>query len=330
MSELRQDPITHDWVIINPERAKRPEDGRGAAQPCPFCPGNEALAPDETDQLIDDAGRWTVRAVPNRYATLDAERRAVVRYGEVPEGWRRLPAYGQHEVIIESPDHAATLVTLPVAQMRDVLEMYARRFRVFAALTGVSRQVVLFKNQGRRAGTSLTHPHAQIVATPVVSPEVRLRTQEEVAIFDSTGRCGMCHVVSRERGSGERVVHRSAHFITLAPYASRVPYQIQIVPLRHAPTFAEVKSVELDDLAAHLRAVLGALHAVLGDPHYNLVVMTPPLDQVHRHANHWFIDVQPRITLPAGFELGSRIVVNVQAPETAAQALRAQLSGGLR
>jgi UDPglucose--hexose-1-phosphate uridylyltransferase len=154
---------------------------------------------------------------------------------------------------------------------------------------------------------------------------VRMRTQEEVAIFDSTGHCGMCHVVGRELGGGERVVHRSTHFVTLAPYASRVPWQIQIVPLRHAPTFAEVKSVELDDLAAHLHAVLAALHVVLGDPHYNLVVMTPPLDQVHRLANHWFIDVQPRITLRAGFELGSRIVVNVQTPEAAAEALRAQL-----
>ena len=152
-----------------------------------------------------------------------------------------------------------------------------------------------------------------------------MRTQEEVAVFDSTGHCGMCHVVGRELGGGERVVHRSAHFATLAPYASRVPWQIQIVPLRHAPSFGEVKSVELDDLAAHLRAVLGALHAVLEDPHYNLVVMTPPLDQVHRLANHWFIDVQPRITLRAGFELGSRIVVNVQTPEAAAQALRAKL-----
>jgi UDPglucose--hexose-1-phosphate uridylyltransferase len=321
MSELRQDPITHDWVIVNPERAKRPHDG-GL---CPFCPGNESLMPEETDRIEDAQGRWIVRAAPNRYPTLDAERRAAVRYSEVPEGWRRLPAYGQHEVIIESPQHDATLAALPVERLRDVLEIYVRRFRVLAALTGVARHIVLFKNQGRRAGTSLAHPHAQIVATPVVSPEVRMRTQEEVAIFDSTGHCGMCHVAQRELGSGERVVHRSAHFVTLAPYASCVPWQIQIVPLRHAPSFAEVKSAELDDLAAHLHAVLGALHAELVDPHYNLVVMTPPLDQVHRLANHWFIDVQPRTTLAAGFELGSRIVVNVQTPETAAKALRAKL-----
>lgn len=324
MAELRQDPVTHDWVIINPGRGKRPHDGDGGQ--CPFCPGNEALMPDETDRIDDAQGQWIVRAAPNRFPTLDVERRAAVRYSEVPEGWRRLPAYGQHEVIVESPDHDATLASLPVERLRDVLEIYVRRFRVLAALTGFARHVVLFKNQGRRAGTSLSHPHAQIVATPVVSPEVRMRTQEEVAIFDSAGYCGMCHVVSRELAGGLRVVHRSAHFVTLAPYASRVPWQIQIVPLRHAPSFAEIKSVELDDLAPHLHAVLAALHAVLEDPHYNLVVMTPPLDQVHRLANHWFIDVQPRITLPAGFELGSRIVVNVQTPEAAAQTLRARLA----
>jgi len=327
MSELRQDPITHDWVIVNPERAKRPRDGEGGAQTCPFCPGNESHAPDETDRLIDAEGRWTVRAVQNRFPTLDIERRAVVRYEEVPEGWRRLPAFGQHEVIIESREHAATLASLPVAALRTVLEMWVRRYRVFASLTGVARQVVLFKNQGARAGTSLAHPHAQIVATPVVSPEVRWRVQEEVARFDATGQCAMCRVCARERASGTRLVHHSAHFMTLAPYASRVPNHLQIVPQRHAPSFAEVKTVELDDLATHLSAVLGALHAELGDPHYNLVVMTPPLDQVHRHANHWFIDVQPRVSLPAGFELGSRIVVNVRQPEEAARALRARLAG---
>ena len=74
MSELRQDPITHDWVIINPERAKRPHDGDGGQ--CPFCPGNEALMPQETDRIDDTQGHWVVRAAPNRYPTLDAERRA--------------------------------------------------------------------------------------------------------------------------------------------------------------------------------------------------------------------------------------------------------------
>lgn len=318
MTELRQDPITHDWVIINPERAQRPKGGVGVGDVCPFCAGNESLTPPPSDSL-EEAGRWSTRAVPNRFPALRVD---APEADALPAGWRRRSGYGHHEVIVESPDHHATLADMPLAQVRRVLEMYARRFRALAARDGRVRQVVLFRNQGARAGTSLTHPHAQIVATPVVAPEMRRRMMDEVEFFDTTGTCGMCHVLSRELVEGARVVHSSTRFVTFAPFASRVPYHLQIVPRDHSPSFLDVEVAVLDDLALHLRAVLGALHRLLGDPHYNLVLFTPPLDQVHRHANHWFIEIVPRLTTPAGFELGSRIVVNIQAPEQAAAELR--------
>jgi UDPglucose--hexose-1-phosphate uridylyltransferase len=321
MSELRQDPITHDWVIISPERAQRPKGSDAAREACPFCAGNESLTPPTIDSL-EEAGRWSVRAVPNRFPALRDEAPEV---GSLLTGWRRCKGYGHHEVIVESPVHAATLADMSLAQVRRVLEMYARRFRALAERDGRVRQVVLFRNQGTRAGTSLSHPHAQIVASPVVAPEMRRRMIDEVEFFDTTGACGMCHVLERELMDVVRVVHNSARFVTLAPFASRVPYHLQIVPRDHSPSFLEVEVAALDDLALHLRAVLGALHRLLGDSHYNLVLFTPPLDQVHRHASHWFIEIVPRLTTPAGFELGSRIVVNTQAPELAAAELRDKL-----
>ncbi len=323
MSELRQDPVTRDWVIINPKRAARPHD-HAAPGPCPFCPGNEALTPEPTDMLAAPGGGWSVRAVPNRFPALEPGGDRDKSPAPTPEGWHWMPGKGRHEVIVETPEHAASLATLSEAQVRQVLEMYVRRFRALARADGSVRQVVLFRNHGRRAGTSLTHPHSQIVAAPVVAPETRWRLAEEQAFFETNGRCGVCHVLERELESGERVVHAGGRFVTLAPYASRVPYHLQIVPRRHCAAFPDVEAAELDALAGQLRATLGALHSALGDPDYNLVVMTPPLDQVHRHASHWFIDLLPRLTIPAGFELGSGIVVNVQAPERAAAELRAR------
>ena len=329
MSELRQDPITRDWVIINPERAKRPEDAGGAqlAAPgdCPFCPGNEAAAPREVDSITDAQGRWLVRAVPNKYPALRSRPEIAPERGQSAEGWQRLAGYGHHEVIIESPDHAASLGTMPAEQVRWVIEMYVRRYRALAARDSGIRQVVLFRNQGRRAGTSLSHPHSQIVAAPVVSPETRRRMVDEVAFFDATGHCGLCWVLAQELQSGARVIHESECFATLAPYASRMPFQMQVVPLRHNPAFTEIDDGELEDLAAHLSRVLAGLHCLLEDPQYNLVMFDPPLDQMHRGANHWLIEIMPRITTPAGFELGSRIIVNVLAPEGAARELPAPL-----
>lgn len=329
MSELRQDPITRDWVIVNPERAARPHDtGAAAAGACPFCPGNEAQTPEASDSIAGPDGRWLVRAVPNRFPVLRGAA-GVAGEAAAPAGafWRRMPGYGHHEVIIESPQHDAELGVMPVAQARRVLAMYARRARALAGQDGTLRQIVLFRNHGARAGTSLTHPHSQIVGTPAVAPGTRRRVMDEIAFYDENGRCGLCHTLAREREAGERVVLETAHFATIAPYASRNPYQVQIVPLRHAPSFLEVEDAELDDLAGHLGGVLAALRAHLRDPHYNLVVSTPPLDLVHRAASHWFIKILPRLTTPAGFELGSRIVVNVEPPERAAAALRAAGAG---
>ena len=324
MAELRQDPITRDWVIINAERAQRPRDtGSGGAR-CPFCPGHETLTPSNVDALADEAGRWMVRAVPNMFPALGAVETEFA-HRHVAEGWHHLPGYGHHEVIIETPDHNASIGTMPTAQLRQALEMYVRRYRALAAADGRVRQVVLFRNHGPRAGTSLTHPHAQIIATPVVAPETRWRLAEEIAFFDASGSCGMCQVMEREIAGGTRIVRAGERFVTLAPYAARVAYHLQIVPRRHCPTFLEVEAGELDELAGHLGMVLGALHRLLENPDYNLVVVTPPLDQVHRHANHWFIDIVPRLTTPAGFELGSRIVINTKKPEQAAAELRARL-----
>jgi UDPglucose--hexose-1-phosphate uridylyltransferase len=327
MSELRQDPITHDWVIINPGRASRPHDAAGAGTTsCPFCPGNETLTPAALDSVCAPDGSWLVRAVPNRYPVLDeAEPDSLL---DEPHGglWRRRPGYGHHEVIIESRDHDVKLGLVPIDQARRVLEMYARRARSLAGRDGRLRQIVLFRNYGTRAGTSLAHPHSQIVATPTVSPETRRRVMDEIAFFDENGCCGQCRELDLERASGDRIVLESKAFVTLAPYASGNPYQLRIVPRRHCASFLEVEEAELDDLAGHLTGILAALIARLGDPHYNLVVSSAPLDLVHRSASHWFIEILPRLTTPAGFELGSRIVVNVQTPERAATELRAQIT----
>lgn len=324
MSELRQDPITHDWVIINPERAERPHDsdsGTVAAR-CPFCPGNEALSGATLASIDEPGGGWLVRTVANKYPALQPDPTSRSHHRRPGSMWRRRSGYGRHEVIVETPDHQATIGTMPVAQVRRVVEMYARRFHELAHRDGVLRQVVIFRNHGRRAGTSLRHPHSQIIATPVVSPEIRQRVESDIAFFDRTGSCGQCRVLAQELRAGQRIIHRSDRFVAIAPYASQVPYQVQIIPRRHQSTFDAADASELDDLAIHLSQVLGALHRRLDDPDYNLVIFTPPLDQIHRSANHWFIEILPRLTIPAGFELGSRIVVNVTRPETAAQELR--------
>lgn len=329
MSELRQDPITADWVILSPGRASRPKDPRGnEPSSCPFCPGNEALTGEAIDRIDQPDGHWQVRAVDNRFPLLapsvDASQPPAAPLATA--GGLLLAGHGAHEVIIETPDHHAHLGAMPAADARQALAMYVRRYRALAEREPPFAQVVLFRNHGERAGTSLAHPHAQIAAVPVVSPAVRHRVGCQVDYFDTHRSCGTCDLLQRELRQRDRVVLQSKGFVSLVPFAATAPYQLHVVPRRHAPSLAEIDEEALDDLASHLTRLLGALRTSLDDPHYNLVFLSAPLDLVHRRATHWIIDIRPRLTTPAGFEFGAGIAVNSQPPEAAAEMLRAALA----
>lgn len=320
MSEFRQDPVTREWVIVVPERARRPhQHAQGTAAACPFCPGSEGVAGTAVTQIDDGSGGWFVRVIENRFPILDRE---VVqpRSGRAAT-WRRLPGSGRHEIVIDSPKHTATLGTLDANQIRRLLGVYIDRIRALALVDGI-REIVVFRNHGAQAGASLRHPHSQIIATPVISPVTRRRIMDEIAFFDDYGECALCRALEDERAARSRLVHESRSFVTYAPFASRTSHQMRIVPRRHCPRFEEIEPDELDDLASHLQRVFAALETELDNPDQNLVIASPPLDLVHRSASHWFIDVLPRLAIPAGFEIGSGIAVTTCAPEAAAAGLR--------
>lgn len=317
MSELRQEALTRDWVVIVPERARRPRDGSAG---CPFCPGAEQDTPATLGRIDDERGRWLVRVFANRFPILAPDAGAAAEPGGDA---RRRPGSGRHEIVVDAREHEATLGTLPPVQIRRILQTYRERVRALAAVAGI-REVVVFRNHGAHAGASLRHPHSQIVATPVVSPVTRRRIMDEIAYFDDHGSCALCRMLEDERAAGVRILHESRHFASFVPFASRVSHQVRIAPLRHRPRFDDVEAAELDDLAGHLGHLFAALEGELGDPDNNLVIASPPLDLTHQGANHWFIDVLPRLDIPAGFEIGTGIAVTTSAPEEAAAALRAR------
>ena len=170
MPELRLDRTTLDWVVFAPSRARRPDEFRQTPRPaqeepeashCPFCPGNEHRTPPEVF-AIRDAGQtangpgWKVRVIPNKFPALRIEE-SPARIADGPL-FHRMGGCGAHEIIIESPDHNSILTGQPVDQIKHVLEAFRTRYR---DLMGDVRfqTIVLFKNQGEKAGTSLTHPH---------------------------------------------------------------------------------------------------------------------------------------------------------------------------
>jgi UDPglucose--hexose-1-phosphate uridylyltransferase len=330
--ELRKNLVTREWVIIAKGRGKRPSDFAGAAgeeervpshdEKCPFCTGNEGKTPSEVFALRErggpNSGGWTVRVVPNKFAALRAEGSSEVRQ----EGlYSARDGLGAHEVVVETPDHSKDLWEMEVAQIESVIEAYRQRLLAFES-GEILHHVLLFRNHGPKAGTSLVHPHSQLIAAPVMPHQLQVELQGAAAYWEYLGRCVFCALIENDVASGERVVLDTEHFVVVAAYAGRYPFETWIVPKRHAIGFAAMSEAEASDLAHVLRETLGRLADCLGRPSYNFAIHTARAAEHNIRAYHWHMEIFPRVTTLGGFELGSDIYINVVAPEDAARYLR--------
>jgi UDPglucose--hexose-1-phosphate uridylyltransferase len=242
--------------------------------------------------------------------------------------FQALDGIGVHEVIIESPAHDRDLGDLSLDHVREVVGVYRDRARSIAAEPQY-RYVQIFKNKGPEAGATLSHPHTQILATPIVPKRVREEVESGERSWRADGRCLYCRIIGEEETAAERVVRGSGPFMAFVPFAARFPFETHIYPKRHAPSFAGIDDRELDGLAEILRDVLGRLKTVLSDPPYNLVVHQAPHPDSTRvewpeieSFYHWHIEILPVLTKIAGFEWGTGFHINPISPELAARFLR--------
>ncbi len=327
MSLLRFDVTTNDWVIFAPERSQRPhaipyrlEDG-GDVPPakCPFCPGNEHMAPHEILAIRDESRAWQVRVIPNKFPALRVEE-GVER---IEEGklFQRMGGCGAHEVLVEGPEHDRLLGDQPIEQVERVLRGLHARFVDLLRDTRM-QAVIVFKNHGERAGTSLRHPHWQIISTPVVPRLLRQKHAIAMDYYDKTGRCLYCVMLEEERADSRRLLMENEEYAAILPYASHAPFQVRILPRRHESSFARVSVPSLRPLAEVLKETLSKLHAGLGNPDFNLAISAAPRGDEDKRYFLWHIDILPRLSPPAGFELGSGMSINTILPEEGARFLR--------
>ncbi|HEU4368058.1 MAG TPA: galactose-1-phosphate uridylyltransferase [Methylomirabilota bacterium] len=329
MPELRKDPVVGRWVIISTERARRPSDfpvqpvvARGAS--CVFCPGSEDKTPREIlagrppDTAPNTPG-WSFRVVPNKFPALRIE-------GELePSGeglYDRMNGVGAHEVVIESPQHDATLSTLPADTVADVLLAYRDRV-VDLKKDPRFEYILVFKNHGAPAGASLEHPHSQLIATPIIPIMVLEELKGAAEYYGMKERCVWCDVVRQERRDRRRVIMEANGFVALAPFAPRFPFETWILPARHRSAFEETGVEELRGLAEVLGEFLRRMDRVLQRPPYNFMLHTAPLREGPLDHFHWHLEIIPKLTNVAGYEWGSGFFINPTPPEDAAAALRA-------
>ncbi len=331
MTELRQNIITCDWVIIATERAKRPNEFTqeniehrqklpSYHPQCPFCLGNEALTgTPELLRLTEDADHaWKVRVVGNKYPALSS---IGERIRNMKGSFRSLSGVGFHEVVIEHTCHNLTLALMTVEEIKNIIQVYRQRYLELRQDPRIET-IIIFKNHGKGAGTSLEHPHSQIAALPIVPHQWRERMQEAIRHYDETGECIYCRTLADELQGKDRIIYESEHFVAFIPYAALSPFHTWIFPRRHASSFDEIKSEEIVDLAKMLKVVLGKLYHGLNNPDYNYTIRSIPTANQRTEYFHWYIAIIPRVSLAAGFELGSGMFINTALPEESAAFLR--------
>src|SRR4051812_22647166 len=333
MSTLRLDRTTGSWTVLAPRRSDRPHTALAMDRSplperdptCPFCPGNEEETPPEIARHPDGSS-WNVRVVPNLFAALGVEAgngHVGASHGLLQE----IAGAGSHEVIVESPRHDARLDELDESDVARVVETWRARTRALVERPEI-RGVVVFKNFGPLAGTSLVHTHSQIIATPVPLPAIEHRVDVATRFLETDGVCVYETLLEEERSRSVRVVDEANGFSVLAPFASAGPYETWIVPHEHRASFGELPDESVGPLAGTVIRALGAIRRACEDPDYNLMVLSADGAEgtsEDSDAFHWFVRIVPKLTTPAGFELASGMSINTVAPEDAAAALRSAL-----
>ncbi len=327
MPELRKDPVVGRWVIISTERAHRPSDfGPEPVRPqggnCVFCPGNEDKTPKEVlagrpSHTPANTPGWTYRVVPNKFPALRIE-------GELePSGeglYDRMNGIGAHEVVIETPDHGASLATLSADAVTDVL-MACRERVLDLKMDPRFEYILIFKNHGEAAGASLEHPHSQLIATPIIPIMVKEELDGGTRYYDLKQRCVWCDIIRQDRG-GRRMILEDNGFIVLAPFAPRFPFETWLLPRAHRSSFEESGYEELHALALTFRGFLQRMNRVLNTPPYNFMLHSAPLRDSKLAHFHWHLEIIPKLIKVAGFEWGSGFFINPMAPEDSAAHLR--------
>ncbi len=336
MSEIRKDPCSPTWVIVATERGKRPCDfaeksqdeeeiTSGKSRPCPFCGGEEVEAPfkafsiwpGEIDKKTMD---WRTRVLANKFPALRASAELIQE--EVGGFYHFLSGVGGHEVIVESRRHADTFATMGRNQLEAVIRTYCQRHKYWHKDPRIA-YVLIFKNYGLAAGASLAHPHSQLVATPIIPSRITQELEETKTFYEQENKCVYCEIIRTEqKAKVSRKIWENDTMFALCPFASRFPCEVVILPKRHAAAFDVLSDQEIKDLAQILTRIFKGIAAVLNDPPYNVMIHAAPQRTPGLLYYHWHIEIIPRITMPAGFEWGTGIYINVISPEDAAKALR--------
>jgi len=333
--EFRKDLVSGDWILVAAGRSKRPQllkkqTGSKLEDDVSKCPfedpqksGNPSPLlwyphPHTPPSKIEDFNSWFLQVIPNKYPLLSREEKCpVVKKSGFKE---TLLATGYHEVIV-TRDHKIPIHKMSLEEIQLVLKAYKERYRVLAEDPCI-KYILIFHNQGDAAGASLFHPHSQLIALPVIDPDIASSLVGSRNFYKKYKKCVHCVMVENELKDKVRIVDQNKHFVTVVPYAARVSYETRIYPLCHASRFEDLDKELFPFLAKAMKDAFERISKALDNPDYNFFIHTAPVKDGEIDHYHWHLEILPRGFKWAGLELGGGIEVVAVPPEDAATHLR--------
>lgn len=324
-SELRQDLVSLDWVAIATGRAKRPHafvaQKKFVHDDIVICPFEDLKKSGNEKPLLTYRRNhnWSLAVIPNKYpAFTDGSQLCPAPVAVGPH--HVMEGTGFHEVFVLR-DHYKQPAELPLFAVQELLRAYKERYLALQD-KGCVNFISIFHNHGREAGASLTHPHSQLIATPIIPPDVHRSLEGSERFYLGERKCIHCVMLDFERKAKTRVVFENACMVVLAPYASHAAFELRIFPRAHQPHFEAMSPKEERCAAEALKVTLWKLFRGLKNPAYNYFIHTAPTKSHAYDHYHWHIEIIPKSQIWAGFEIGTGIEISTITPEKAAKFLR--------
>jgi UDPglucose--hexose-1-phosphate uridylyltransferase len=324
MSELRQDPISGDWVVIAPGRNARPhyldkKKTKRTQTPKSECPFEDLeFSHNQPLARYPNNKQWRIAIIPNKYPAFTHEDKCAVplRNGI----YKSMEGVGEHMLVI-TRDHNKHFAELDLDEATDVFKIFQDRYRI-AAQDPCVRYATAFYNFGPGGGASIWHPHYQFMAMPVIPSHSARSLDNAEKYYKKNRRCVRCDVIAFERLKKVRVFAENKAAIALAPYASKSPFELGIMPKQHFASFATTPEPVLRATAELAQLAIRQLKRNVNDPDLNFFIHSTSIDGKPHPHHHWHIEVFPRISIPAGFEFSTGMYINTVAPEDATKILR--------
>jgi len=326
MPELRQNIITGDWVVVAPERAKRPRDfvipksvKIADKTKCPFCVGTDGY---KANEKIRMHAAPHVYVIENRYPAfvMDDTERSVRSFYPEDGFYRARASVGDHEVVVIE-DHDTPLFKIPKLILNEMMEVIRSRYVWMKEHEKVVSIMPIY-NHGAEAGASIDHPHAQIFASGIVSNTVGKEIDGADKYYGIAGNCVYCDMIAHEQMEKVRIVFENDKFIAINFYASRFPFETWILPKKHESQFELTTKESMTQFSDALWEVLKMIDKTLENPPLNFFVHTLPTIIEDSASFHWHLEIVPRVSRYGGFELGSEVIINTMPPEEATHYLK--------